>query len=206
VELSEMDTYGRSEAATSKAFVSRRVDRYRPPYGHRVQEIPRQCVFAGTVNAQIYLKDDTGNRRFWPLACAQLIDVEGLAQDRDQLWAESVAAYKAGEAWYVKDKALNAQVVEAQDGRRWSDEWTGRIDLYLRTSGPDKGALVDVSVASILEDCIGIDAAHQGRSEQMRVSSVLNCIGWERFKGRSGGRREWRYRQRKVENQSGPNL
>jgi hypothetical protein len=82
IELSELDSLSHSEIARIKAFMSRTTDRFRPPYGMRLVESPRQCVFAGTVNHSTYLRDETGGRRFWPIACGR-IDVDRLARDRE---------------------------------------------------------------------------------------------------------------------------
>jgi hypothetical protein len=67
IELSELDSLSHAEVARIKAFMSRTTDRFRPPYGMRLVESPRQCVFAGTVNHGTYLRDETGGRRFWPI-------------------------------------------------------------------------------------------------------------------------------------------
>ncbi|MBX9751424.1 MAG: toprim domain-containing protein, partial [Roseococcus sp.] len=89
IEIAELDTMGRAEVSTIKAFMSRTQDRFRPPYGKRLVDLPRQCVFAGSVNPEGgYLKDPTGGRRFWPVVCGN-IDIPALEQDRDQLWAEA---------------------------------------------------------------------------------------------------------------------
>jgi hypothetical protein len=77
IELSELDSPGRAEVSRIKAFMSRTTDRFRPPYGKRLIESPRQCVFAGSVNHSSYLRDDTGGRRFWPVACGR-IDIDFL--------------------------------------------------------------------------------------------------------------------------------
>jgi len=69
IELSELDSLSNSDVGRIKAFMSRATDRFRPPYGMRLMESPRQCVFAGTVNQSTYLRDETGGRRFWPITC-----------------------------------------------------------------------------------------------------------------------------------------
>lgn len=93
VEFGELDQLRRNELETTKAFVTRQVDKVRPPYGRRSLEISRQCVFFGTTNKENYLKDDTGNRRFKPIEVGWL-DFKALARDRDQLWAEALFIYE----------------------------------------------------------------------------------------------------------------
>jgi predicted P-loop ATPase len=96
IELSELAAMQGREIERVKGYVSRQIDRYRPSYGRRAIDVPRQCVFIGTTNDDEYLPDSTGNRRFWPITCTT-IDVDAIAHDRAQLWAEAVAAYHAGE-------------------------------------------------------------------------------------------------------------
>jgi predicted P-loop ATPase len=115
IELSELDSLSNSEVARIKAFMSRTTDRFRPPYGMRLVESPRQCVFAGTVNHSTYLRDETGGRRFWPVACGQ-IDIDALARHRDQLWAEANTRFDAGAVWLAGEYRARADGLRRTDG------------------------------------------------------------------------------------------
>jgi putative DNA primase/helicase len=120
IELAELDSISRADVAKIKAFMSRSVDRFRPPYGRRVTEQPRQCIFAGTVNHNEYLRDETGGRRFWPIACMK-IDIDKLANMRDQLWAEARDRYNAGEHWWLDTPELDAAAAAQQRERYQPD-------------------------------------------------------------------------------------
>lgn len=216
VEIAELDAIGRAEVSRIKAFLTRTTDRFRPPYGRYTVEVPRQCVFAGTVNPDTYLRDETGNRRFWPLRCGT-IDIAALARDRDQIWAEAVHRFREGAIWWIDDPVLLAEAREEQDRRYQSDAWDDLIEHWLtheiRTVSdgfPDYGnsrtesvqrpkPLNDVSVGEILEEAIGLEPARWTRGDQMRVSAYLKANGWERYRRRDErGReapREWRYRR-----------
>ena len=121
IELGELKSVKHSDSATVKAYLTRRVDRVRAPYGKRSIDIPRQSVFIGSVNEHEYFKDPTGNRRFWPVAI-QECDVERLAKDRSQLFAEAKFLYDQGkEKLYLEGKALE-QAIEAQEEKMVDDE------------------------------------------------------------------------------------
>jgi predicted P-loop ATPase len=117
IEMSELASTRGAAVESVKAFMTRQVDKYRIPYGKKMTNQKRRCVFAATTNAEAYLLDPTGNRRYWPVKVGR-IDLAGLKKDRDQLWAEAVVAYRAGEKWHFDrdldvDAALGA--LEAQE-------------------------------------------------------------------------------------------
>ncbi|MGY3443698.1 VapE domain-containing protein [Bradyrhizobium sp. USDA 4473] len=187
IELSELDAYSRAETARIKAWTSRTVDRFRPPYGSRIIESPRSCVFAGTTNHDCYLKDETGNRRFWPVR-ANKIKLGDIERDRDQLWAEAVALYRAGVAWWLLNPEAISQAKAEQLARLTDDPWEEAIGNYLA----DKR---DVTVSEILFEAIGVDRSRMGQTEQNRVARCLRARGWLRVQVRTGDKRSWRYQR-----------
>lgn len=212
IEIAELDAISRAEVSRIKAFLTRTVDRYRPPYERYVIDVPRQCVFAGSVNPDTYLRDETGNRRFWPVRCGA-IDLDAIARDRDQLWAEAVHLYNAGAVWWLSDPELIVQAGAEQEARFQSDAWDELIERWLVTAkqrvnrgygGYDDWRdeevarptpLTDVDIGEILGKAIGLDPAKWTRADQMRVSSYLKRNGWERYQCRTAATREWRYRR-----------
>ena len=212
IEIAELDAISRAEVSRIKAFLTRTTDRYRPPYGRYVIEVPRQCVFAGSVNPDTYLRDETGNRRFWPMRCGD-IDIQALARDRDQLWAEALHRYRQGAVWWLTDPALIEAARAEQDARYQSDAWDALIDRWLtvETRRVDRGyagyedwreveteraaPLADVSVGDILQNAIGIEPGRWTRADQMRVAAYLKSRGWERYRARCTHGLEWRYRR-----------
>lgn len=105
IEISELQAFDRSSVEAIKGFLSKQSDRYRPAYGHMLQEFPRQCVFFGTTNTPDFLRDTTGGRRFWPIDIDERERTKSVINDlpgeRDQIWAEAVTRYKAGEPLYL---------------------------------------------------------------------------------------------------------
>jgi predicted P-loop ATPase len=101
-ELAELDGFSRTESSRAKAFFSSRYDTFVPKYVAWAIKVPRQLVFAGTVNHGTYLRDTTGNRRYWPVKIERA-DIEELARDRDQLWAEACTRFAEGGRWWVEE-------------------------------------------------------------------------------------------------------
>jgi predicted P-loop ATPase len=185
IEIAELDSMRGAEVGKIKAFMSRVADRFRPPYGKRLIDSPRQCVFAGSVNHNSYLRDETGGRRFWPVSCGQ-IDIRALARDRDQLWAEARERFQGGAVWWLDSKELNQQAAAEQADRHEGDPWEEIIApwLALRT---------DVSVGEVLTQCVKKSPDQWTQVDKNRVARSLRALMWRRYNARVEGGREWRY-------------
>jgi len=195
IEMSELDSLSRAEVGRVKAFVTRMTDRYRPPYGKRIVDQPRQCVFAGTVNHDAYLRDETGGRRFWPVKVGR-INIETLRRDRAQLWAEAVRLYREGARWWLEDQDLVKAAAEEQAGRFLEDPWSEAVLDY--THGRAES---DVAVTEILCHLMPPRDNRDGTSNLRewdqtsanRVARILTANGFSRHQVRIDGQRCWRY-------------
>lgn len=150
VELGELSSIKRSDVEQVKAHLSKQVDIYRAAYARRVLEHPRQCVFCGTTNEALFLKGDTGNRRFWVIpVVAELRKYkdwsEAIRRDHDQLWAEAVHYYKQGEPLYLSEE-LEAQAKQRQQDFNDDndDPIVAMLDKYLNTLLPVNWDTMDI--------------------------------------------------------------
>jgi predicted P-loop ATPase len=190
IEIAELAAMQRSEIEKMKAFVTRKIDRFRPSYGRRVIEVPRQSVFIGSTNSDSYLKDETGGRRFLPISCGT-IDLAAITRDRDQLWAEAVALFEDGAPWWLS-KSDVVQAREEQAARYQDDPWQQPIAEYIKDRH-------DVSVSEILTAALNLlEKARWSQVEQNRVVRCLKALdpSWTRYRG-PRPLREWRYRREK---------
>lgn len=192
IELGELDSFNKAESTKAKQFFSASTDTYRESYGRRGNDVPRQCVFVGTTNQDEYLKDATGNRRYWPVACTQ-VDLQRLREIRDQLWAEAMVCYEAGDIWWVnRDEA--AMFAEAQDERFVVDEWEGPILTWLEESQIGE----TTTGSEVLGGALKLDFGHWGKPEQMRVGAIMHRLGWRRVRLAplvKSGKRPWAYQK-----------
>ncbi|MGQ8916036.1 VapE domain-containing protein [Pseudomonas lundensis] len=192
IELGELDSFNKAESTKAKQFFSASTDTYRESYGRRTNDVPRQCVFVGTTNQDEYLKDATGNRRYWPVACTK-VDLEQLREIRDQLWAEAMFCYEAGEIWWV-NRDETAMFSEAQDERFVVDEWEGPILNWLEESQIGE----TTSGSEVLASALKLDFGHWGKPEQMRVGAIMHRLGWRRVRLPAlakSGQRPWAYKK-----------
>lgn len=202
VELAELDALSRSDASRAKAFFTSATDRYRAPYGRATQDIPRQCIFAGTVNHSEYLRDDTGNRRYWPVKCGDRVDLEGLRRDRDQLWAEAYALYKSGQKWHPAS-AEEQQLCEIeQSAREVVDEWDQVVYDWLTSNTADEIFMSrgHVTTGDVLKFAMNTDAGKWTHSDLIRAGRSLSRMPiLSKVRDKSpDGRRIWVYKRKKA--------
>jgi predicted P-loop ATPase len=194
VEIPEFDALRRADANAIKAFITRLSDRYRPPYGRRVETIERQCVFVATVNPDGagYLKDPTGARRFWPVLCGK-VDVEALKADRDMLWAEARDLFHTGHPWWLETPELEELARAEQVERSQVDPWMAHILEHI-------DGKTETSVREVLEH-LNKDEGNWTTGDEIRVGRILSQLGFERIrKTLADGARPYAYRRLQSQN------
>jgi predicted P-loop ATPase len=183
IEVSELHAMSRAEAALLKAFITRTAERFRPSYGRKEVIELRQCVFVGTTNRDTYLRDETGGRRFWPVKVGA-INVEALARDRDQLFAEAVQLYQNGARWWPDKNFEREHMMIEQEARYEGDAWEDTINDYLRTK-------TKVTVGQIAREALFIETPRIGTADQRRIAAALERLGWRRQPKDWQGKRWW---------------
>jgi predicted P-loop ATPase len=192
VEIAELHTFTKSEIQALKAFLTRRADIYRPPYGRKEVHRPRQNLFIGTTNKKVYLQDPTGGRRFWPIGTTE-IDLESLASVRDQLFAEALVRYRRDEPWWPDGEFEAKHIVEQQEKRFEGDAWEEPIAEYLnRKLNPSlKCPNGRTTVFEIAKNCLSFDVEKIGTADQRRITAILERLGWSRGERGTRGIRWW---------------
>lgn len=180
-ELGELDSLNKVEATSAKTFFSSSADRYRPSYGRHAITAPRQCVFAGSTNHFVHLKDPTGNRRFWSVSVGN-IDLDALARDKDQLWAEAFECFQERMPWHV-DGSERAPFEEEQEKHRLSDPFEEEIVTWLDAA--NSALKNDFTSGEILRDCLKVPAERLTPQLQSRVVAILERLGFARVRPRS---------------------
>lgn len=147
MEVGELAGMRKAEAETIKLYISKQADRFRPAYGRRLQEFPRQCIFVGTTNETQFLRDATGNRRFWVVDTPNTptrdmwddLDTETVAQ----VWGEAVELYKKGETLFLSRK-LEAMARDVQEAYEEENPRAGVVAEYLERLLPEDWSSKDI--------------------------------------------------------------
>lgn len=209
VELAELAAAKRSETETIKNFISKREDTFRPAYARHNIVYPRQCVFYGTTNDPDFLKDKSGNRRYWPVWVTGGGNVaEELKSEVDQLWAEAVHRLREGETLWLDTEELRGLAAAQQERFTAQDDLTGDIEEYLNRPIPEKWETLtieerrdfvqgrsslstvpcvrrrdSVSIMEIRMELLGEERLSIGRNDALsrRIGDIMNHLhGWKR--------------------------
>lgn len=207
-EVGELSAFTKQETQVIKQFLSKTEDIYRAAYGRRTDKYPRRCVFFGTSNDSEFLKDMTGNRRFWPVDVgvnpAKRSVWKDLSQEVDQIWAEAYAYWAAGEALYMP-KEIEVLAVEQQETHREASGKEGMIMSFLNRLVPENWEQMDVvkrrmflsggmhtegtlhvrdkiCAVEIWVECFGGDPKYMKRSDSMEINNILLHGKWQRIR------------------------
>ena len=178
-EIAELSALRGKDVESVKSFLSTSHDSYRKSYGKLNETFPRQTVFAGTTNADEYLPDETGGRRFWPikLRAGDEVRVDAIRDDRDHLWAEAVAAYRAGEKWWF-DESESGVLRSLQESVRVRDIAEMRVCEWLQ------GQPGEVTASQV--GAIAFPTKDGDRGVSMASTRYLRAARWEKSFVRSG--------------------
>ena len=176
IEMAELAGLKRTDSERVKAFASRQVDRCRGAWQRFTIDQPRRCIMVATTNSEDYLVDTTGNRRFWPVRTGA-IDLEGLRDDVDQIWAEAALAERSGEALFL-DRELWTDAAHEQDERLerhpWDDILSSLGSSYALRHGDSERALT----SDLLTGKLNIPTAHLTRGHYLQLSRSMKRLGW----------------------------
>ena len=207
-EIGELTAMTKQETNAVKQFLSKTHDIYRAAYGRRTEKYPRRCVFFGTSNDDEFLKDYTGNRRFWPVDVGihpPKKDIwTDLPKEVDQIWAEAVMSYRLGETLYLP-KDVEALAKEQQDMHRETHTKEGIIRDFLDKKIPKNWYSLDlmqhrqflngnlkmpdaelvprwkVCAGEVWQECLGSDIRYMKRSDTVEINNILrNISGWKK--------------------------
>lgn len=215
IEMAELSAIRKVEAEAVKHFISKRDDVYRQAYGRRVVKHKRQCVFFGTTNDVEFLKDRTGNRRYWPIVVHKSSPkkdmwVDLTSYEIDQVWAEAKIFYDKGEK-LVLDRSLDKKVIEMQSSHMESNSKEGMIIEYLEKLLPDNWNDMDIGARrryisggdfsdipgikkrervcamEIWCELLGGDAKFLKAAQSREINDILrNIKGWKDYSKGSG--------------------
>lgn len=194
-ELAELANFSKTDINLIKSFISEKVDRYRPAYGRVLESYPRQCVMVGTTNNQKYLRDRTGNRRFWPVPVRHPINIAWVRAWRDQLFAEAMALYGEGVVFNPSPEQETRLFVPMQESRMADTAVTGEL-LAILTRQPGSGTLADV--VNELSDMVtlpqlvralGIDPGKSTAGVEQQIRDWMEHEGWTYGRRRVNGAR-----------------
>jgi putative DNA primase/helicase len=196
VEFSEGETMSRSETKQMKAMISTQTDTYRAPYGRVMKDVPRRCVFAMTTNQDEYLKDESGNRRFFPVEVVRdMVDFEWLKENRSQLFAEALYRVETlGESVYK----YSGDVTAHQEAKMVRSAFEEMISDWLKNPVGVNGLILPVekegvTITEIWKQALFGEKSRIKKAEEMQIGLALKQLGWEKKRISENGEQKMRW-------------
>jgi len=203
VEFSELAGISKKDNESIKSFLTRREDNYRPLFDHFSGKFPRHCAFCATTNEDFFLRDPTGNRRWWPIVCqGNTKPVSEWKKELEdilpQLWAEAMYLYKENESWWLNEKEIeDAEKIQNKYSTAADDEYQGLLINFLEKEIPwNWEKLSDSERANFYylknedfnthkRDYVCVAEIKKYVSElrnfsSQRIGKMLDLVGWER--------------------------
>lgn len=196
-ELSELAGMQRGEVETIKAFVATRSDHFREKFGKYASDFPRTVSFVGTTNDPNYLKDPTGNRRWWPVTLAGPIDIDRLRENLPQLIGEAVHRVKSGEIWYVTAESALKQAEAIRAAHFDEDPWTDDVLRIADSFSSDLAVMEGTLTTTAILDGLQIPKLHQTPGAQRRIAGILRHAGHTEARMKYGKPPKWKRYWRK---------
>ena len=190
-EIAELHALSKADRDAAKIFFSKQFERFRLPYGKRITTFQRQCVFIGTTESSEWNTDERGARRYWPIWCNGKVDLTGLRQDRDQIWAEALHRYRMGEKWHIEDPAVLAMAEREQAARYAADVWQEHAVRAAEECFIQNGHR-GVAISEVLS-MLKVPLERQDRPQANRVTACLRFAKWTRSQVRMDGKRAGLY-------------
>ena len=202
VELAELAAFRKAEMEVIKRFISDTSEDLRRKYARNSEVIVRRAVLAGTTNVKEFLVDPTGNRRFWPVLCADRLDLAWITLHRDQLWAEALHRVQKGEKWWpnpeearlcevgieeyvdLDDLATELEFFK-KEFKAWPPHVFGEATLQEGQLDPATRKFLWVTVKQV-HQVVGTEVT--SRADQLRITKMCQHLGWEKTNRIVGGR------------------
>lgn len=206
IEIGELEAFNKTDINALKQFMSQKTDTFRAPYAKRTVEHPRHCVFFGTTNESEFLKDKTGNRRYWPVECMVQKPTKNIFKELtdtevDQIWAEAVVKFRIGEKLYLEGEEESIAKMQ-QDTHLEVHPWEGPIREFIRQKvtkdwlqvkiltrksfgATESENLVErdrICAAEIWCECLGNDLKTMKSSDAKLINGILGNLKFEDIK------------------------
>ena len=200
-EIPELASLRGKAVEDVKSFTTKTHDDFQPLYAKAPVHWARFCVFAGTTNEDTFLGDPTGARRFWPVRVLR-VDLDWIKANRDQLWAEAVAAFRAGESWWL-DSTEEEAITEDREQYQREETWEALVAGWLTVQPPDRvsnrDSLSALTAARLLRDALDIPPSQHTTSNITRIGQVMKRLGYVKTRPTLDGCRTWVYSKENLE-------